>query len=52
MNVKVMNLGLIAMAVALAACHSTEPTRSVEWFIEHPEDLKRPLEQHPQKAHG
>ena len=40
MNVKVMNLGLIALAVALAACHSTEPTRSVEWFIEHPEDLK------------
>ena len=40
MNTKALNLGLIAVAGILSACHSTEPTRSVEWFIEHRQELK------------
>lgn len=40
MNTKALNLGLIAVASFLSACHSTEPTHSVEWFIEHREELK------------
>lgn len=40
MNTKALNLGLIAVACILSACHSTEPTRSVEWFIEHRQELK------------
>lgn len=40
MSIKTMVLGLIAVVGILSACHSTEPTHSVDWFIEHPEDLK------------
>lgn len=40
MNTKALSLGLIAVAGVLSACHSTEPTRSVEWFVEHREELK------------
>lgn len=40
MNTKALNLGLIAVAGILSACHSTEPTRSVEWFVEHRQELK------------
>ena len=40
MNAKNLNLGLIAMAGILSACHSTEPTHSVEWFVEHRQELK------------
>ena len=40
MSIKTMKFGLIAVVGILSACHSTEPTRSVEWFIEHPEELK------------
>ena len=40
MNTKTLNLGLIAAVSVLSACHSTEPTRSVEWFVEHRQELK------------
>lgn len=40
MSIKTMKFGLIAVVGIFSACHSTEPTRSVEWFIEHPEELK------------
>lgn len=43
MNAKSLNLGCIAIAIALSACHSAEPTRSVEWFIEHRQELKETL---------
>lgn len=40
MNTKTLNLGLVAVTGILSACHSTEPTHSVEWFTEHREELK------------
>lgn len=40
MSAKTLNLGLIAVTGILSACHSTEPTHSVEWFIEHRQELK------------
>ena len=40
MNAKTLNLGLIAAASILSACHPTEPTHSVEWFVEHRQELK------------
>ena len=40
MNTKAINLGLIVVIGVLSACHSTEPTHSVEWFAENPEALK------------
>jgi len=43
MNAKTMNLGFLAIALALSGCHSTEPTRSVEWFVEHRQELKNTL---------
>lgn len=43
MNAHAMNFGSIAIALALSACHSTEPTRSVEWFVEHRQELKDTL---------
>lgn len=43
MNTKRLNLGLIVAVCTLSACHSTEPTRSVEWFVEHRQELKAAL---------
>lgn len=43
MNTKILNLGLIAVAGILSACHSTEPTRSVEWFKVHHEEMQATL---------
>lgn len=40
MNTKAINLGLIVVIGVLSACHSTEPTHSVEWFVEHRQELK------------
>ncbi len=43
MNAIATHLGLCVVAVALSACNSAEPTRSVEWFIEHRQELKTTL---------
>ena len=55
MSIKTMILGLIAVAGILSACHSTEPTHSVDWFIEHPEELKDAIAKcvgaHPELTH-
>lgn len=43
MNTKILNLGLIAVTGILSACHSTEPTRSVEWFKAHRAEMQTTL---------
>ncbi len=43
MSAKPLNLCCIAIAIALSACHSAEPTRSVEWFVKHRQELKDTL---------
>lgn len=43
MNAQTVNLGCIAIALALSACHSAQTTRSAEWFVEHRQELKETL---------
>ena len=43
MNAKIVNLGCVAIALALSGCHSTEPTRSVEWIKENRPALKETI---------
>ena len=43
MNAKALNLGFIAVVGILSACHPTEPTHSVEWFIDNRPALKEAL---------